>query len=52
MVALVATSGLFAVAVFEDMITEVHDASDDTRTSTALLLIGFAAFTLVSAGLD
>ena len=51
MAALVATSGLFAVAVFEDMITEAHDASEDTRTSTALLLVGFAAFTLVSAGL-
>jgi zinc transporter, ZIP family len=51
MVALVATSGLFAVAVFEDMITEAHDASEDTRTSTAFLLLGFAAFTLVSAGL-
>jgi zinc transporter, ZIP family len=51
MAALVATSGLFAVAVFEDMITEAHDASEDTRTSTAFLLLGFAAFTLVSAGL-
>ena len=49
--ALVATSGLFAVAVFEDMITEAHDAAEDTRTSTAFLLVGFAAFTLVSAGL-
>ena len=51
MAALVATSGLFAVAVFEDMITEAHDAAEDTRTSTAFLLVGFAAFTLVSAGL-
>ena len=49
--ALVATSGLFTVAVFEDMITEAHDAAEDTRTSTAFLLVGFAAFTLVSAGL-
>lgn len=51
MAALVATSGLFAVAVFEDMITEAHDAAEDTRTSTAFLLVGFAAFTLVSGGL-
>lgn len=49
--ALVATSGLFAVAVFEDLITEAHEASEDSRTSTAFLLVGFALFTLVSAGL-
>lgn len=49
--ALVATSGLFAVAVFEDLITEAHEASEDSRTSTAFLLVGFAVFTLVSAGL-
>jgi len=48
---LVATAGLFSVAAFEDMITEAHDAADDSRTSTAALLIGFATFTLVSAGL-
>lgn len=51
MAALVATAGLFAVAVFEDMITEAHDAAEDSRTSTGFLLGGFAAFTLVSAGL-
>ena len=51
MAALVATAGLFAVAVFEDMITEAHDAVEDSRVSTGLLLGGFAAFTLVSAGL-
>ncbi len=49
--ALVATSGLFAVAVFEDLITEAHEASEDSRTSTAFLLVGFALFTLVSTGL-
>lgn len=49
--ALVATSGLFAVAVFEDLITEAHEASEDSRTSTAFLLVGFVVFTLVSAGL-
>lgn len=49
--ALVATSGLFAVAVFEDLITEAHEASEDSRTSTAFLLVGFALFTLVSAGI-
>ena len=50
MAALVATAGLFAVAVFEDVITEAHDAAEDSRTSTTFLLVGFAAFTLVSAG--
>lgn len=49
--ALVATSGLFAVAVFEDLITEAHEASEDSRTSAASLLVGFVVFTLVSAGL-
>lgn len=49
--AVVAMSGLFAVAVFKDLITEAHEASDDSRTSTALLLVAFALFTLVSAGL-
>ena len=38
-------------AVFKDLITEAHEASDDSRTSTALLLVAFALFTLVSAGL-
>ena len=51
MAALVGTAGLFAVGVFEDMITEAHDAAEDSRTSTTFLLGGFAAFTLVSAGL-
>lgn len=50
--ALVATAGLFSVAAFEDMITEAHDAAQDTRTSTAALLAGFALFVIVSAGLD
>ncbi len=49
--ALVATAGLFSVAVFEDMITEAHEAAEDTHASTAFLLVGFAAFTLVSVGL-
>jgi zinc transporter, ZIP family len=50
--ALVATAGLFSVAAFEDMIAEAHDAAQDTRTSTAALLAGFALFVVVSAGLD
>ena len=33
------------------MITEAHDAAEDSRASTAALLIGFATFTLVSASL-
>ncbi len=49
--ALVATAGGFAVAVFEDMITEAHEAAEDTRASTAALLVCFAMFVVVSAGL-
>ncbi|MDE0803317.1 MAG: hypothetical protein OSA99_08335 [Acidimicrobiales bacterium] len=49
--ALVATAGLFSVAAFEDIIVEAHEASDDTRASTVALLVGFALFVLVSAGL-
>lgn len=50
--ALVATAGLFTVAVFEDMIAEAHEASEDTQGSTLALLGGFALFALVSTGLD
>lgn len=50
--ALVATAGLFSVAMFEDMIIESHDAAEDTRASTVALLAGFALFVIVSTGLD
>jgi ZIP family zinc transporter len=49
--ALVAAAGLFTVAVFEDMIAEAHEASEDTRASSVALLGGFALFALVSTGL-
>lgn len=48
---LTATAGLFTVAVFEDVIHEAHEAAEDTRLSTLAMILGFAAFTLVSAGL-
>ena len=48
---LAGTAGLFTVAVFEDMIHEAHEAAEDTRLSTLAMILGFAAFTLVSAGL-
>lgn len=48
---LVATAGLFTVAVFEDMAHEAHEAAEDSRLSTLALILGFASFTLVSAGL-
>ena len=47
---LVATAGLFTVAVFEDMVAEAHEATEDTRASTVAFVAGFAAFTLVTAG--
>lgn len=46
--ALVATAGLFAVAVFEDMIREAHEGAEDTSISTLFLLTGFAGFTVVA----
>ena len=49
--ALVGTAGMFTVAVFEDMIREAHESSEDSRLSTVALLVGFAGFALVSAGL-
>ena len=51
LIGLVATAGLFTVAVFEDMIHEAHETADDSRTSTMALIGGFALFTLVAAGL-
>ena len=51
LLALVGTAGLFTVAVFEDMISEAHDAAEDNPISTTFLLLGFAAFALVSTGL-
>lgn len=48
---LVATAALFAVAVFEDLITEAHEVAEDTRLSTVFFIAGVAAFTLTSAGI-
>jgi ZIP family zinc transporter len=47
-VVLVATAGLFAVAIFEDLMTEAHEAAEDTRLSTLFFLGGVAAFALSS----
>ena len=49
--ALVATAGLFTVAVFEDMLSEAHEATEDTRVSTVAFIAGFAAFVVATAGL-
>lgn len=45
------TAGLLAVAAVEDMISEAHESSDDTRWSILAFIGGFALFTFVSAGL-
>jgi ZIP family zinc transporter len=50
-IALVGTAGLFTVAAFEDMITEAHEAIDESRYSSLALIAGFVLFVFVSAGL-
>lgn len=49
--ALVFTAGLLTVAAIEDMISEAHEAAEDTRGSILAFVGGFVLFTLVSAGL-
>lgn len=49
--ALVATAGLFTVALFEDIIQEAHEVSSDERPSTVALIAGFVLFVFVSAAL-
>lgn len=49
--ALVFTAGLLTVAAIEDMISEAHEAAEDTRGSVLAFVGGFVLFTLVSAGL-
>jgi ZIP family zinc transporter len=48
---LVFTAGLLTVAAVEDMISEAHEAAEDTRASILAFVGGFVLFTLVSAGL-
>lgn len=48
---LVVTAGLFSVAAFEDMIREAHETGEESQLLTLSLVVGFAAFALVSAGL-
>lgn len=51
-VALVFVAGLLTVAAVEDMLEEAHEAREDNRGSILAFISGFAAFTLVSAGLE
>lgn len=48
---LVATAGIFFVAVFQDMLKEAHEAIEDSFASAAALVGGFALFLLISASL-
>lgn len=50
--ALVFVAGLLTVAAVEDMLTEAHEAVEDTRRSVFAFIGGFALFTLVSAGVE
>lgn len=52
MAGLAFVSGLLMVAAVEDMLSEAHEAREDTRHSVASFIGGFVLFTLVSAGLD
>ena len=51
MSALAFTAGLLTVAAVEDMISEAHESSEDTRWSILSFTGGFVLFTFVSAGL-
>lgn len=45
------TAGLLTVAAVEDMLSEAHEATGDTRGSILAFTCGFVLFTFVSAGL-
>lgn len=49
--ALIFTAGRLTVAAVEDMISEAHEAAEDSRASVLAFVGGFVLFTLVSAGL-
>ena len=49
--AVVGAGGLLTVAALEEMLLEAHEAAADVRSSTLALILGFAAFVFVSAGL-
>lgn len=51
MAGLAFTAGLLAVAAVEDMISEAHESSEDSRWSIVAFTGGFVLFTFVSAGL-
>lgn len=50
MSALSFTAGLLALAAVEDMLSEAHESTEDTKTSLLLFTGGFVLFVLVSAG--
>ena len=49
--AVVGAGGLLVVAALEEMLLEAHEAVADVRSSTLALILGFATFVFVSAGL-
>lgn len=51
MSALAFVAGLLSLAAVEDMISEAHENSTDTKKSLLLFTGGFVLFVLVSAGL-
>lgn len=52
MSALSFTAGLLTLAAIEDMISEAHEAVEDTSASLMSFTAGFIIFTLVSAGME
>lgn len=47
--ALAMTAGLLLVAAVEDVVSEAHEAAEDSRWSVAAFIGGFALFTLVAS---
>lgn len=52
MLALTFTAGLLTVAAVEDMLSEAHESSKDSRSSVLAFTGGFVLFVLASGGLD
>ncbi|WP_256663732.1 ZIP family metal transporter [Pseudomonas sp. gcc21] len=51
MMGLAFTAGLLTVAAVEDMLSEAHETTSDSRGSVLAFMGGFVLFTFVSAGL-
>ncbi|KGJ02073.1 zinc transporter, ZIP family [Paracoccus halophilus] len=52
MLALTFVAGLLTVAAIEEMLTEAHEAEEDSQGSVVAFAGGFVLFTLVSAGIE